>query len=653
MKKILLALAAGILCTTALVGCKNDEPTPNPNPDQTGDNQGDNTGNNPGGDTGDNTGGNTGGSDTFDLSKNVKVYSRDSTSGTRDGFFTTIGLEGAKTDDTLLAQGFATVTTNGDMMNKVAQDEYAIGYASLASVLESDNVKGLNYNGVVPTTENVQNGTYGLSRNFNYIISTKLNENEKTMVNAFIKFMFSDAGLTVVAANDGILMSDLDQAPSWDELKTTDEDVKKAIALSEQGTTVTINLGGSTSVEKIAEALTEAFKEDVSGFKPVHNHTGSGDAYKRTQGSQSDGADKLHIGFLSREIELDSDEPAAEGTYGMICKDGIVAITNPANTAISDATPELLVKIFTGALTTWQAVKDYKPFTGNIQVYSRDTTSGTRDGFFTTIGLEDAKTDDTLLVKGFATVSSNGDMMTKVAQDEYAIGYASLASVLESDDVKGLNYNGVVPTTENVQNGTYGLSRNFNYIVRQDSDMTENEKTMVKAFIKYMFSDAGLTVVAANDGILMPGHDFDSAPSWDELKTSDEDVKAALAITEDVTIKLGGSTSVEKIAEALTQAFHEDVSHFIPSHNHTGSGDAYKCTQGSQKDGNSKLHIGFLSRELELDGDEKAATGTYGMICKDGIVAIVNPANKAINNATPELLVKIFTGEITKWEDVR
>ena len=135
--------------------------------------------------------------------------------------------------------------------------------------------------------------------------------------------------MSIIASNDGILMDDITTAPKWSDLVNTNEDVKAALALSEQGTKVTINLGGSTSVKKIAEALTKAFKELVSGFNPNHNHTGSGDAYKRTQGS------------------------AAEGTYGFICKDGIVAIVNPANVMINDANADLLVKIFKGEITTW------------------------------------------------------------------------------------------------------------------------------------------------------------------------------------------------------------------------------------------------------------------------------------------------------------
>lgn len=284
-----------------------------------------------------------------------------------------------------------------------------------------------------------------------------------------------------------------------------------------------------------------------------------------------------------------------------------------------------------------------------ITVYTRDRESGTRDGFFTAIGHSEAKSDNTLLAPGAATATSNGDMMSKVKADEYGIGYASLASVMEDDGVKGLKFNGVEATNESVVDGTYKLSRNFNYVVRKDEDMSENEALMVYAFTKYMFSREGMSLVSVNDGILTTSlNDLDS---WNDIKASDDKVKQALAIEEKVTINLGGSTSVEKIAEALTESFKGLVPNFVASHNHTGSGDAFKYTQGEQKDEAGKLHIGFLSRELEAS--ETVAEGTSGMICKDGIVCIINPENDLLEDADSALLWDIFSGKITTWADVK
>lgn len=287
----------------------------------------------------------------------------------------------------------------------------------------------------------------------------------------------------------------------------------------------------------------------------------------------------------------------------------------------------------------------------NITVYTRDTKSGTRDGFFTAIGHSEAKSNDKLLADGAVTVANNGAMMSAVAGDEYGIGYASLSSVAESDDVKGLTFNGVEATEDSVIDGTYKLSRNFNYITRVDDG--SNEAKMTYAFVKYMFSLEGLTIVAANDGIVDQAV-LDSAQTWNDIKANDEKVKEALAITTDVTLKFGGSTSVEKIAKALSAAFKEAIKddvNFIPSHNHTGSGDAYKCTQGSEKDGANKLNIGFLSRDFE--SGEDASEETKGTICKDGIVAIVSPENDVLEDADSEILWNIFSGEYKTWEDVK
>ena len=642
MKKIILGLSSLLLCGFALVGCAD---TPN-TPDDS-DNSGEN-----GGNEGDNQGGNQ---DEFNLNADIQVYSRDTSSGTRDGFFTALGREDMKGDDKLLAEGTSIVAGNGDMINSIKNDKYGIGYASLASVEENaDSIKGLSYNGVIASSESVVDGSYKLSRNFNYIISTHLNENEEVMVNAFLAYMNSKEGLGIIASEDGILEKNINDAMSWQELTTANDDVKQALALSKQGTKVSINLGGSTSVEGIATALTASFEELVEGFVPNHNHTGSSDAYKNTQGSGSTGTSALQIGFLSREIKLDGDEKAAEGTYGRICKDGIVAVINPANTTLTDASAALLLAIFDGTLTTWNAVKNYEgPLTGDIQVYSRDTTSGTRDGFFTALGESSLKGDDEALAEGVSIVASNGDMINSIKNDKYGIGYASLASVEENADyVKGLTFNGVEASAETVIDGSYKLSRNFNYII--STHLNENQEIMVNAFLAYMNSKEGLGIIASEDGILEK--DINDAMSWQELTTANDDVKQALALSEQnikVTINLGGSTSVEGIAEALTSSFSSLVKGFVANHNHTGSGDAYKNTQGSGATGTSALQIGFLSREIELDGDEKAAEGTYGRICKDGIVCVVNPQNNVLSDADANLLLAIFKGEITKWEDVK
>lgn len=112
---------------------------------------------------------------------------------------------------------------------------------------------------------------------------------------------------------------------------------------------------------------------------------------------------------MSRELKADT-EQASAGTSGLICKDGIVAVVNNTN-SISNLTKEQLKNIYANETTTWQTYGSQ--LNTNVTRYSRDTTSGTRDGFFTTIGYKDAVSNDTK-IPGATIVSSNGDMIAKI-----------------------------------------------------------------------------------------------------------------------------------------------------------------------------------------------------------------------------------------------
>jgi phosphate transport system substrate-binding protein len=279
-----------------------------------------------------------------------------------------------------------------------------------------------------------------------------------------------------------------------------------------------------------------------------------------------------------------------------------------------------------------------------IKVYTRDTTSGTRDGFFSTINFKDAVADNTALVKGYVEVTGNGDMINLIKNDEYGIGYISLSS-LENSGLKGLVYNAIDPTEENVLNGTYLLTRNFNYVVRNEYNSTKVEE-IVEAFVAYLNTKEGKTTIKANDGIIAVNA---NDPSWNDIKSN---YPIASEDNRGITIRFGGSTSVEKIAKALSSEFSLKCGNFIYEHNHTGSGDAYKRTQGGEKDGSNKLDIAFASREFKLSDTELLSEGSYGKICTDAIVAVVNNKNK-ITSITDETLKSIYNGTITKWNEVK
>ena len=121
----------------------------------------------------------------------IVVVSREDGSGTR-GAFTDIVLG----DEELVASALIHNSTGG-VLEAVASDPNAIGYASTGSM--SDSVKGLAVDGFEPTEENIVAGDYKVSRPFNY--ATNEDEELSELAQAFLDFVLSDEGKSVVAEN--------------------------------------------------------------------------------------------------------------------------------------------------------------------------------------------------------------------------------------------------------------------------------------------------------------------------------------------------------------------------------------------------------------------------------------------------------------------
>ncbi|MGD9964584.1 MAG: substrate-binding domain-containing protein [Candidatus Izemoplasmatales bacterium] len=277
--------------------------------------------------------------------------------------------------------------------------------------------------------------------------------------------------------------------------------------------------------------------------------------------------------------------------------------------------------------------------TSNITLYTRDTSSGTRAGFMSGIGFDEAAEDDSLLADGFVTKDNTG-ILNAMSIDQYGIGYISLASLDET--VKGLSFDGVEPTVENVINNTYGLKRPFNYVIRSLDDYTnDQERDISLAFIAFLHTTDGSDIITNQGAIPLT-----STESWDDIK---DNYPVCTLDNSDITIKFGGSDSIEKIALALTAAFSPKCGDFVPEHDHTGSSDGFKRTQGSEKDGDNYKHIGFASRDFK--DSETGSEGTQGQLAWDAIVAIVHTSNE-LDTVSADDLKKIYRGDYSTWDQL-
>lgn len=231
----------------------------------------------------------------------------------------------------------------------------------------------------------------------------------------------------------------------------------------------TVTTDGSTSMEKVIGALGEAFQNDT-GIGFTYNPTGSGSGIKAVQEGRCD------IGLSSRALK---DEEVASGLIGtVLAYDGIAVIVNLEN-SVSDLSLETIAKIYTGEITNWSEVG------GNDQeivLIGREAGSGTRDGFESITGTEDA-------CQYRQELTSTGDVITTVSQNPGAIGYASVASV--KDSVKAVSVNGVVPAEDTIKDGSYVVQRPFVLVTRTDAELSES----AQAFYDFITSEKAYGII--------------------------------------------------------------------------------------------------------------------------------------------------------------
>lgn len=237
-----------------------------------------------------------------------------------------------------------------------------------------------------------------------------------------------------------------------------------------EGMKGTVTTDGSTSMEKVIGALGESFTEQNPGLNFSYNPTGSGSGISAVANGTCD------IGLSSRNLK---EEEKAEGLQETVLAiDGIAVIVNKSN-SVTDLSLEQIADIYTGKITNWSELggKD-----GEIVVIGRESGSGTRDGFESITGTEDA-----CVLR--QELTSTGDVIATVKSNENAIGYASLASI--DDAVSAVSVGGVLPDSETVLDGSYAIQRPFVLVTKEGQELSE----AAKAFFDYALSEEAKEVI--------------------------------------------------------------------------------------------------------------------------------------------------------------
>jgi len=258
---------------------------------------------------------------------------------------------------------------------------------------------------------------------------------------------------------------------------------------------------------------------------------------------------------------------------------------------------------------------------GQITVITREDGSGTRGAFVeivdVTVGGNDNITMEAVVAPGTSV------MMTNVAENPLAIGYASTGVALGDSRVSVLNIDGVAPTVENMLNGTYAIQRPF--IIGYNT--SEGLSPLAQDFVDFIFSAQGQAVVA-NRGYVpfVP----EGAPEYSPSGLTG-------------TIVVNGSSSVNSLMEHLRDAYRELNSNVTIDIHGAGTGHGITAVREGLAD------IAMSSRDLRESELEFLTPLTIAI---DGIAVIAHPSNP-IEGLTLEQVRNIFLGEIERWENAR
>lgn len=171
----------------------------------------------------------------------------------------------------------------------------------------------------------------------------------------------------------------------------------------------------------------------------------------------------------------------------IIAIDGLTILVHPQN-PISQLTTEQLAQIFSGRITTWEALGGIG---GPLHLYARDDQSGTWETFKELI----LSRGDYPLAAGTPRFESSEALSDAVSRDPHAIGFTGLASIRAAKAVPIVDgaSQPMLPLTSLIATEDYPLSRRLFFYLPPAS-----QNPWAHALITFTQSEKGQAIVASN-----------------------------------------------------------------------------------------------------------------------------------------------------------
>jgi phosphate transport system substrate-binding protein len=235
---------------------------------------------------------------------------------------------------------------------------------------------------------------------------------------------------------------------------------------------------GSSTVFPLSERMSELFSDDGYSGEITVDSIGSGAGYERF--CVAGETDISNASRAIRDSEVESCRAIGrEPIEFRVGTDALAVTVSAENDFLTDVTLEQLALIFSTA-ELWSDVDPSWPAEPILR-FSPGTDSGTFDYFVEEV----FDTDEApLLAAANLQLSEDDNILVQGVQGSpYAVGYFGYAYYQENSDVlKVLNVEGIEPSAETVNDGSYPLARPL--FIYSDAGIMQ-AKPQVAAFINY------------------------------------------------------------------------------------------------------------------------------------------------------------------------
>ena len=252
-----------------------------------------------------------------------------------------------------------------------------------------------------------------------------------------------------------------------------------------------LTLTGSSTVAPLASEMAKRFEAEYPGVR-IDVQTGGS-----SRGFADPAQGLADIGMVSRAL---SEEEGQEFRSFAIASDGIGMIVH-ADNPISALSDDQVVQIYLDKVNNWQVVGGKSE---PITVVNKAEGRSTLELFLKYFQVKNSQ------IQVDVVIGDNQQGIKTVAGNENAIGYVSIGAaeydMAQGTPIKLLPVGGVAATTDNVQNGTFPLSRTLNFITK------EQPSGLTQEFIEFAQSEKVHDLVEAQNFVPLTAQSVSQNP---------------------------------------------------------------------------------------------------------------------------------------------